>query len=127
MRNERGEGKIGCVVTLAVLVLCIAVGSKVLPVYYADNTLTEAAEDICAKAGILSGATVEAQLRTKAKDLEIPEALAKGALTVSTTGDKQSGSCTVKLKFTRKVDIFGAYTLPVEVDKVIMKPYLDAR
>ena len=125
--RERGEGQIGCVLTLGVLVLVAAVLYKIVPVYYANSSLADTANDLSSKAGILSVPALEQQLKSKAKELEIPEALAPGAIKVTVAGDKAAGNCTIHLKYTRKVDIFGAYEYPVDFDKSVMNPYMDVR
>lgn len=125
--RERGEGKIGCVITLLVILLLASVATKVVPVFYANNSLTDTANDLASKAGILSASALEQQLREKAKELDIPEALAKGAMQVTVAGEKAAGTCTIHMKYTRKVDLYGAYLLTVDMDKTIMKPYMDVR
>jgi hypothetical protein len=125
--HERGEGKIGCILTLLVLIALGCVAAKVVPVFFANNGLITAAEDLGSRAGILPAATLQAQLRAKAAELEIPEALAKGAMTVKVQGDSQSGNCTIELHFSRKVDLWGIYTLNIPVDKTLNRPYMDAR
>ena len=126
-RNERGEGKIGCVVSLLVLIIVGAVALKIVPVLYANNSLVNAAEDLGSRAGIMPVATLEQQLRAKAAELEIPEALVKGGITFTILGDHNAGTCIVKLKYTQKLDLYGAYTLPITTDKTISRPYMDVR
>jgi len=126
-RNERGEGKIGCIVSLLVLIIVGAVALKVVPVIYANNSLVNAAEDLGSRAGIMPAAALEQQLRAKAAELEIPEALAKGCITFTVLGDHNAGTCVIKLKYTQKLDLYGAYTLPISTDKTISRPYMDAR
>jgi hypothetical protein len=125
--GERGEGKAGCIVILAVVILLGALGGKLLPVWYADNTLTDTASDLASKASILSSATLDAQLKDKARELEIPEALQPGAMEITVTGDKWAGTCVIRLKFTRKVNLYGVYDYTIDMDKTIRKPYLDTR
>jgi hypothetical protein len=125
--NERGEGKIGCIVTLLVLIIVGGLGFKILPVLYNNNELVSTAEDLGSRAGLMPAATVEAQLRSKALELEIPEAVAKGAMTLTIIGDRQAGTAIIKIKFTKKIDLFGLYSLPITVDKNISRPYMDAR
>lgn len=126
-RNERGEGKIGCVVSLLVLIIVGALAFKIVPVLYANNSLVNAAEDLGSRAGVMSVATLEQQLRAKAAELEIPEALAKGGITFTILGDRSAGTCIIKLKYTQKLDLYGAYTLPISTDKTISRPYMDVR
>ena len=125
--SERGEGKIGCFVSLIVLIIAAGLGFKIVPVFFSNNALVTTAEDLGSRAGIMPTASLEAQLRSRAVELEIPEALAKGAMTFHLLGDKNSGTCIVKLHFTRKIDLYGAYTLPIDMDKTISRPYMDAR
>ena len=125
--SERGEGKIGCVLTLLVLITIAAVATKVVPVYYSDNELTDTAKDLASKAGIMSVPTLELQLRDRARTLEIPEALAPGAMKITTMGERSAGTCVVNLKYARKVDLFGVYVLTIDTEKVITRPYMDAR
>jgi hypothetical protein len=98
----------------------------VVPVFYGDNTLASYAEDLAVEAGVTPAATLLQELRTKAKDLGIPEALDEGALTVE-SGGTRAGVCTIKIKYIRKVDIYGVYPLTLATDKVIRKPYQDNR
>jgi len=125
-RGERGEGRVGCMLNLILLVAVVVAAVKVIPVYYNDDQLGEAAVDICGKGATLSAEAMEAALRTKAQALGIPEIEGKGALTVTVDGDAHGGTVAIHLKFTRKVDFFGAYTLPVEVDKRVMRSYVDS-
>lgn len=125
--QERGEGKVGCVLTLAVLLALGAAAAKIVPVYYANNAMAEAADDLASKAGILTVASIEQQLMSRARDLEIPEALRKGAIDVNVVGEGHTGTCTIRLRYTRKVDLYGAYKHTVDMDKVVMKPYMDVR
>ena len=125
--RQRGEGKIGCISTLLIVAILAALAVKLVPVIYSDNGLANAAEDLGSRAGILALPALEAQLRGKATELEIPEALAKGAMTVQIRGDKQAGTCVITLRDTRKVDHYGIYTLPITTDKTVNRPYMDAR
>ena len=125
--RERGEGQVGCVVTLVALILVAAVLGKIVPVFYANSNLVDTANELTSKAGILSASVIELQLKSKAKELEIPEAIAPGAMKVTITGDKNSGSCSIHLKYTRKIDLYGAYVYPVDLDKTVMNPFMDVR
>jgi len=127
MKAQRGEGKIGCVVSLLVLLLMGAVCGKLVPVLYSNNALLDTADDLASKAGILAVPTLELQLRDSAKNLGITEAGAQGAMTITTVGQKAAGTCTIKIKYAREVDFYGIYTLTITTDKTIMKPYMDAR
>ena len=125
--RERGEGKIGCILSLLVLVAGIAAGIKIIPVYYTNNNLQEYASDLAGQAGFKPLPQLEAQLRSKADDLGIPEALDKGAMTLSMVGDPTLGTCTIRLDYVRAVDLYGAYTLQIHTRKTISRTYRDVR
>ena len=125
--RERGEGKIGCIATLLVLVAAGAAAYKLVPVYYANYNLQEFADELATKAGIFPVPALDLQLRDKAKEQDIPEALGKGAMTVSTAGDKSAGTCTITLNYTRTVDLYGVYAMDVSNQKTITKSYMDTR
>lgn len=123
--HERGEGKIGCIISLIVLGLLSAAGIKLIPVYYANNEMVDAASR---KAESASGRSVEdlvKELRAEAKRLEIPEALAAGAITITKKPSADVGSIVVKLRYSRKVDLYGITEVVIDVDKVLDKPLLE--
>jgi len=124
--EERGEGKIGCIASLLVLILGIGIAAKLLPVYYSNSNFTDAAGEIATRAGVLSIPELKLQLRDKAKELNIPEALAEGAIAITASG-QTTGVCTIKLKYSRTVDLYGVYTLTLDSHKTIIKSYIDAR
>ena len=126
--NERGEGKIGCIFSLLVLLGGIAVGFRVLPVLYSNYTLSEYAGELGTKAGIFKLEGLQKELRDKARELEVPEALAQGAMTISATGNPtEGGVCTVHLKYTRSVDLYGYYKFDIKTDDTLTRKYIDAR
>jgi hypothetical protein len=122
--RERGEGKIGCIVTLLVFVVIIGTAFKAVPVYWADNELKDAAKDIASRASVLEPPAIELQLRTKARDLGIGEAVIPGAIRVSKSGTYQQGTCTVQIRYKRIIDLYGVYKWTVEVDAAVSSPYL---
>lgn len=124
---ERGEGKIGCVFTLLILVSLVAAGLKIVPVFYSNSSLEDAAKEAAGQAALYTIPALEAKLRSQAADMGIPEAGAKGAVKVTISGDRNAGMCTISLNYTRVVDLYGVYTLEIPTHKVITLPYLDAR
>jgi hypothetical protein len=122
--RQRGEGKIGCIVSLLVLVTCAAVGYKAVPVFWTNNELQDAAKDLATRASVTPVESIELQVRTKAKDLDIAEATAKGAIRVSKRGDGQQGMCSIRLRYDRKIDLYGVYTWTVVTDKEVTAPYI---
>lgn len=125
--TQRGEGKIGCVVSILVFALCIAIAIKVVPVLFSNNDFSSSIDNIAARAGILPQPTIELQLRDKARELGIPEALAPGALVVTKAGDHMQGTCTVRVQYTRKIDFYGMYSYPLETKVTKNVLYMDAR
>jgi hypothetical protein len=125
--RERGEGKIGCFLSLLVLAGGIAAGIKIIPVYYTNNNLEEFASDLAGQAGFKPLPQLEAEMRNKADLLGITEALKKGAVAVSVIGDPSLGTCNIRLDYTRPVDLYGAYTLQIRTHKTISRTYRDLR
>jgi hypothetical protein len=125
--SQRGEGKIGCILTLLVFVAAVAVGLKVVPVYYANSNLQEYAADVAGEAGLYGLPELQAKMRAKAGELGIPEAVADGAIVITTTGSRSNGICTITIDYSRTVDLYGAYPLVVATRKVVTRPYMDAR
>lgn len=125
-RRQRGEGKIGCIVSLVVLVSVGAVALKVVPILWSDNELKDAAKDIASRASVLPVLTIETQLKAKARELEIREALAPGAIQISKVGTSVEGNCTIALTYKRKVDLYGIYQWEDNVQLSVTSPYLNA-
>ena len=130
MRNgvqQRGEGKIGCIISLLVLTIVGAAAFQVVPILFSNNDFLSSVENIAGRAAIIPQATIEAQIKQKARELNLPEALAPGAIVVTKSGDNQSGTCVVRIKYTQKIDFYGIFTFPLETDKTKAVPYMDAR
>ena len=129
MRNnrQRGEGKVGCVVTILIVGLMAAAAVQAVPVLYSNNEFSSALESIAARAGIIPQATIELQLKDKARELGITEALAPGAITVTKSGDNRDGICTIRLSYTRKIDFYGVYGFTMETNTTKSIKFVDAR
>lgn len=126
-RLQRGEGKIGCIVSLLVLILVGGVGVKLIPYAWSVEQLKDNADELASRAGLLSDETIRVQLRAKAKDLELPEALAPNAIILRRQGSTNDGYMLIELRFKRDIDLYGAYTFTWATEKRIYKPYLDSR
>ena len=122
--RQRGEGQVGCIVSLFVLVILVAVGLKAVPVYWTDYELKDAAKDIASRASVIPAEAIELQLRTKARDLEIGPALLPGAIKALKTGDNMQGTCTINFKYKRIIEFYGVYQWPVEVNGSVSSPYM---
>lgn len=126
MTHQRGEGKVGCILSLLVLGLLSAAGYKAIPVYYADSELVDACDFIASAATRKPIETVEREVKDKARELGIPEVLAdKNAIRVVKTGVGEAGTCTITLRYKRKIDFYGAYQWTKVVDKRISKPIFE--
>lgn len=125
--RQRGEGKVGCILTLLVLVIGAAVAIKAVPVFWSNNELKDRAKDLASRASISPVEAIELQMRGKAKELEIPEALAAGAIRASKRGDGQQGTCTIRLKYQRIIDLYGVYTWRIETNEEVSAPYIYAQ
>lgn len=128
--RQAGEGKVGCFVTLTILIIAIAAAIKAGPVYFSNNELMNAI-----KTDIGPGASrarsdmpadelasqVAVQIRNKAKELDIPEALKASAVTVTvqTGGSDAPGNVHVVLKYTRPVDFYGVYSYSFTTDETM--------
>ncbi len=121
-KAQRGEGKIGCIVSLVVLVILGGIAAKIVPYWWAVDQLISSADELASRAGVLNDATLAAQLKTKAGELELNEALKPGAIGISKLGDS-SGTCTITLKFKRDIDFYGVTSYTWVTDKRIAKPY----
>ena len=117
--SERGESKLGCLITLLIVGSFIAATIKAFPIYYSNMELADACDLMASQASRVPAEQVEGNVRLKAKELEIAEALKPGAITVRKTTSGDSGTCTIFLKYTRVIDFYGVYTYKLETDKKI--------
>jgi hypothetical protein len=122
-RSQRGEGKVGCIVSLLLLVAAVATLFKAFPVYYSNFELADACDLIATEASRQPQEQVEANVKSKARELGIEEAKAPGAIRVtkSVTGQSGEGSCTIILHYKRSIDLYGLYKWDVDMDKRITK------
>lgn len=124
-KKQRGEGKVGCTISLVVLAILAAIGIKVIPVYYADNQIYDIVERKAEQAAGRSDEDMEKEIRMEIRGLGIPEATAPRAITVRKTMGSESGTVTVTLKYSHKVDLYGIAQWPFNVDKTLMHPVLE--
>jgi hypothetical protein len=123
MRNEKGEGKLGCIVSMVVLAVLGAAAYKAVPVYYGDSELVDACDFIASAAARKPIEAIEREVKEKARELGVTELLAdKKALRVSKTSSGDAGTCTIQLRYTRTIDFYGAYTWRRKIEKQITKP-----
>lgn len=126
MRQQRGEGKLGCIVSLLVLGVLGAAAYKAVPVYYGNSELVDACDFIASGASRKPLETVEREVKDKARELGVVEALVdKGAIRVSKAGGGDAGTCTITLKFRRTIDFYGVYKWTLVMDRRITKPIFE--
>jgi len=126
MHHQRGEGKIGCIFSMLVLGALGAVAYKAVPVYYGNSELIDACDFIASGASSKPLETVEREVKEKAKELGVIEALTnKGAIRVSKSGNGEAGTCTITLRYQRTIDFYGAYKWTLVTDKRISKPIFE--
>ena len=126
-RRQRGEGKVGCIVTLLVFLVLVAVAAKIVPYWWSVDQLRDSADELASRAGLLNDETIKAQIKAKAREQEIPEALAPNAIVVRRQGSSNEGTMNIDLRFQRDLDFYGVYKYTWTTDKHIAKPYMDAR
>ena len=126
MRHQRGEGKIGCILSLLVFGTLAAVGYKAVPVYYSNSELVDACDFIASGASKKSVETLEREVKDKARELGIVEVLTdKNAIRISKTGGGDAGTCTITLRYKRTIDFYGAHKWTLVTDKRISKPIFE--
>lgn len=123
MRHQRGEGKVGCLISLLVFGTLAAAGYKAIPVYYSNSELVDACDFIASGAARKPVETIEREVKDKARELGIPEVLSdKNAIRVTKTGAGETGTCTITLRYKRVIDFYGTYQWTLVTDKRISKP-----
>ena len=125
MRHQRGEGKVGCIISLLILGILGAAALKAVPIYYGNSELVDACDFIASGAAKKTLETVEREVKAKARELGVAEVLAdKNAIRVSKTGG-DAGTCTITLRYKRVIDFYGVYKWTLETDKRITKPIFE--
>lgn len=128
--RQAGEGKVGCFVTLTILIVAIAAAIKGGPVYYSNNELVNEIKSNIGPAASRArsdmpadelASQVATQIRSKAKELEVPEAMKPGAVTVTVNQGSSDtpGNVHVVLRYTRPVDFYGIYSYNFDTDQTL--------
>lgn len=126
MKRQRGEGKIGCIVSLLVFGTLAAAAYKAVPVYYSNSELVDACDFIASAASKKPIETVEREVKDKARELGVVEALTdKNAIRVTKTGAGDSGTCTITLRYKRTIDFYGVYKWTLVTEKRVTKPIFE--
>jgi len=118
---QRGESKIGCIVGIMISSILLALGLRVYPIYHSNSRFFEAVEDIASRARNMDQETIQTEIIKKAKELKISEALEPGAINVWRVITQENGMCTVRIKYARKVKLFGLPALVMTTNREIAK------
>ena len=124
-KRQRGEGKVGCTITLVVLAILAAIAIKVVPVYYADNQIYDIVERKAEQAAGRTTEELEKEVRISIREFGIPEATAPRAITFRKTMAGDIGTVTVTMKYSHKVDLYGIAQWPFNVNKTMAHPVLE--
>jgi len=117
MRSARGEGRIGCILWLAVLALVGYVGYKIIPVKVATSTFYDFMQEEAAFASIRPVNQLQREILAKAKELELP--IKEDNLTIKRTRE----SITVEAHYEITVEFFGGWKKYVwKFDQVVGRP-----
>jgi hypothetical protein len=120
----------GCAVTSFVAVLLLVIGLRLLPAHRSNARLIDAAGAIAAGASSASEEDVQERIRAVARSLDIPEALEPHAIRVARAarrtveGGSQIGMCTVRIKYTRRISIYGIAKISLTTDREIAKAFV---
>jgi hypothetical protein len=116
-RRARGEGRIGCIIWLAILALIAYALFKIVPVKIANSTFEDFLTEQASFGSIKSAKQIESEILMKAKELEIP--VTKDNLTIVRTREK----ITIEAHYTLNIVFFGgAYTYIWKRDPVVERP-----
>ncbi|HEU5161837.1 MAG TPA: hypothetical protein VFV54_01710 [Thermoanaerobaculia bacterium] len=71
-RKQRGEGQLGCIVGLIVLIAASYVAFKIVPVKVRAADLRQEIVDVARSAGVYKEAQIRQKIMAKAEELELP-------------------------------------------------------
>jgi hypothetical protein len=126
MHHQRGEGKLGCIFSMLVLGALGAVAYKAVPVYYGNSELIDACDFIASGASKKPIETLEREVKEKAKELGVIEALTdKQAIRITKSGGGETGTCTITLRYRRTINFYDVYKWTLVTDKRISKPIFE--
>ncbi len=125
MKHQRGEGKIGCTISLLVVGILTAAAIKIIPVYYADNQIYDIVERKAEQAAGRTPEDMEKEIRLEIRGLGVPEAGAPGAIKVRKVMSGFEGSVIVTIRYTHKVDLYGITDWTFNVEKTLTHPVLE--
>lgn len=111
-RASVGEGKLGCFIWLAVLLLVSLIAYKAIPIKLAASQLYDYMDDQARFSGRASSAALRDNVLKRAKQLELP------VTARNITVKKSGGMIYMQCKFTAPVEVLG-YTYMWDFDLVV--------
>ena len=116
-RGTRGEGRIGCILWLAVLGLIGYCAYKIIPVKIATSEFYDFMQEEAAFGSIRDVKQLRQELLAKAKELDVP--VTEDNLTIKRTRE----NITIEAHYTITVDFFnGAKKYVWKFDQVVSRP-----
>ena len=125
IKKQRGEGKVGCTISLLVMAILVAIAIKIVPAYYANNQITDIVDRRAEQAAGRTPEELAKEMRTEIRKLDVPEAIAPNAISVRKTMSGNEGNVTVTLRYSRKVDLYGITDWTLNVDKTVIHPVFE--
>jgi len=126
MQRQRGEGKLGCIVSLLVVGAIAAAAYKAVPVYFGNSELIDACGFIASGASRKPVETLEREVKDKARELGVIEVLTdKHAIRITKTSGGEAGTCTITLRYKRIIDFYGLYQWTLVTESTITKPIFE--
>jgi type III secretion system FlhB-like substrate exporter len=117
MRSTRGEGRIGCILWLALLGLIGYCAYKIIPVKIATSTFYDFMQEEAAFGSIRGEKQLAKELLAKAKELDVP--VTEENLTIKRTRE----NITIEAHYTITVDFFNGWKKYVwKFDQVVSRP-----
>lgn len=109
--NQRGEGKLGCIIGLLILVAAVFVAYKMIPVRVRATEFRDAVHDNARAAGRMSQEAIRKAIAVKAFELKLP--ITEKDIDLKRTSD----SISIKVDYVVPVEFPGyTYNWPFSVD-----------
>ncbi len=127
MKSQRGEGKVGCSISLLVLIIVGGISLKAVPAYYADNQIIDLVQRKIEQAAGRTSEDLEKEIRIEIRQqsIDVPEAVAPSAIKIRKTLVDNAGNVKAFVKYSHKIDFYGITDYTIIVDKQLEMPLLE--
>ncbi|HJW14485.1 MAG TPA: hypothetical protein VJ776_07305 [Thermoanaerobaculia bacterium] len=116
-RGSSGEGRLGCILWLAVLALVSYIGYKTIPVKVATSTFYDFMQEEAAFASIRPVDQLQREILAKAKELNLP--VTRDNMVIRKTRE----SITIEAHYEIKIDFFNGLKIYAwKFDQVVARP-----